>query len=480
MNEYILGIDVGTSGVKTGLLNLSNYELDAIAARGYDSSARQDSTGIWQMTAEAIKESVGKVKGKCHINAIGISGQMHGTVLYDGNGKVISPIINWKDDSCNKPIIKYGGKTTVEKIVEILGRDGLEDLGIDTIASGFLVATVFYLKENKKSLFDKIKHAVLPTDFIRGNLLGECDFSTDQTNAFSTGIFNTKLNKWHDEFITRLGLPISIFPTVHYTSSIAGRISSRIADFLGIEKNIPVIYGGGDNQMSMLGSGLYSPNSPTLINIGTGAQVSRITGEYKKTPGVDTRSFFDGNFVFVGASLGGGASYQWLKEEIRNSNGIDIEFAELDSLASQAPPCAGGLRFYTGPTRKEPDRLMGFSDNIKHIENIGYKARAVMEGIILELYTFSRLFEADNHKHMIAAGNALQKSPLWLQIAADIFGKAYRITDFENAVFGTTLMAGKGSGAIKNIEEAITAIKYREIIPNEMNSEIYRRELGIR
>ena len=480
MKEYTLGIDIGTSGVKTGLLDLSNYELVAIASRGYKNTSRQNTDKIWKMTIEAIKESVSKFIEKFHINAIGLSGQMHGTVFYDNSGEIIGPIINWQDDSCNKPIEKYRGKTTIEKIVELLDSEDFDDLGIDTMASGFFGATLFYIRENHKSFFNRIKHAVLPTDFIRGKLLGKCDYSTDQTNAFSTGLFNTKQNKWHSEFIKRLRLSEEIFPMVCYTSEIAGYISNEVADMLKTGRGIPLIYGGGDNQMSILGTGLITPDSPPLINIGTGAQISKIIGKYKKINGVDTRSFFDGNFALVGASLGGGKSYRSLKNEIKESEGIDISFPEMDTLASNVEPLCDGLRFYTGASRRKPNRNAGFSKNIKHPKGIGHRARAVMEAIVLELHEYYSLFGKNKHTSLMAAGNALQNSTVWSQIVADIFGKIVHITNFENAVFGAALMAAKGISAVKSIEEVHKKIKYSMIYPDKENVEIYRREFNLK
>lgn len=106
---------------------------------------------------------------------------------------------------------------------------------------------------------------------------------------------------------------------------------------LGLEKEVPVIYGGGDNQVSIIGSGLSSPESPVCLNIGTGAQVSKIIRDYRKIDGIDTRSFFNGMYILTGASLGGGSSYNWLKDEIMKTAGIDISFSGMDKSPLQLP-----------------------------------------------------------------------------------------------------------------------------------------------
>ena len=218
MTDYALGIDVGTSGAKAGLLNLSSLQLEHVATRGYASPALQPSSMLWEGTLAAARESVAMLAGAGRVQAVGLSGQMHGTVLYNARGEVIEPVINWQDKRCDQPLARYGGKTTVEVIVETLSSPGFEDLGVDFMASGFLGATLFYIQENDRTLFDRIAHVTLPTDAIRARLLERNDYGTDQTNAFGTGLFNTRLNRWHSEFIQKLGLPLTLFPEVHDTA----------------------------------------------------------------------------------------------------------------------------------------------------------------------------------------------------------------------------------------------------------------------
>ncbi len=479
MVDYSLGIDAGTSGVKVGLLNLSTLRLEDCIEKDYENSSEQRSAIICDQTLEAIKESASRLKDINDIKAIGLSGQMHGTVLYDKKGIIIDPIINWRDDRCNKSLEKYGNRTTIDIIEKIIGTVGFEDLGIDKMASGFMGATLFYIKENDKSLFNKIKHAVLPVDFIRGKLLGKSDYSTDQTNAFSTGLFNTRSGNWHKEFIEKLGLPIDIFPEVHYTSDIAGHVSREIANLLGFENEIPIIYGGGDNQMSILGSGLFSSDSPALINIGTGAQISKIISKYEKIPGIDTRSFFNEMFAFVGASLGGWISYKWLKDELNLFKGRNINFKQMDRFASRVAPGSDGLKFCTGPSRSDPNRKMGFYGSVKYKNSKGHKARAVMEGVLSDLFKFYQLFGNDHNSSIIGSGNGLIKSKVWSKITSDMFGKILKITDFENAVYGAALIAALGINKINELGKINSLITYKEIIPNTENHRMYKELLKI-
>ncbi len=459
MEDLVLGIDLGTSGVKVGLLDIASLTVVHVAFREYDHSPEQDADELFKSTLDALKESVSTVEEKKQIRAIGLTGQMHGAVLYNEAGEIIHPLINWQER-------KYSNDLIIKKIKAIIGPMGSQDTGIE-MASGLTGAILFGIQQNHPDLFARINKFVLPTDFIRGKLLGGLDHSTDQTNAFGTGLFNTRESRWQEQMIRELGLPLELFPKVHPATDISGTLHTDIADLLGFQKTIPIIVGGGDNQMSMLGGGLTSPASPVLINIGTAAQISMVTSDYIQVPGVDTRSFFNGTYAFVGASLAGGGSYQWLRDEIQGEKGVEITYSEMDELAAQVPPGAEGLVFCPGPSRSRPERAMGFYGNRAFESSIGHRTRAVMEGILLDLYELYRGIQSYNtNEIMIGTGKGLQKSKVWSQTAADIFQKPILITNFENALFGAAITAAIGVGVLEDREVGIRSIKYdQQILP---------------
>ena len=470
MKSYILGIDLGTSGVKAGLLDVETLKVEYVSTRSYDDSAEQDPNVLWQCTLEAVKESVVQLGGQKIVKAIGLTGQMHGAVLYDAGDNLLGPITNWKDE-------KRSGRAIIEKIKHIMGDKPYDGLGTD-ISSGYSAAILFGIKEVDPHLFHQIAHFLLPTDFLRGKLMGRNDYATDPTNAFGTGVFNVKQNHWNTELINDLQIPLNIFPAIHNTSEKAGVISDDIAHRVGLEEGIPIIYGGGDNQMSMLGSGLASANSPLLINVGTAAQISRVVSIFITHPGLDTRSYFNGDFALVGASLAGGGCYKWLRDQIREKEGVDIDYDEMNELAANTPPGAEGLLFYSGSSKQDRNRKSRFFGNLALCASIGHQARAVMEGVLMDLYdAFEILEEDDRIKFMVGAGKGLQESRIWTQIAADLFGKPLRITQFENAVYGASIMAAFSVGAISTLREAVPFIEHLHgIIPDQTNTRFFRDE----
>jgi xylulokinase len=467
---YTLGIDLGTSGVKAGLLDLSTLMLEFVSMREYEDSPEQNPVVLWDQTIQAVKESIRLLGGRGQVSSIGLSGQMHGAVLYDSRDQLLSPLINWKDQ-------KWSPGYIVEEIKRAMGALPYDELGT-AISGGYSAAILFGIKQTAPELFLRIAHFVLPTDFLRGKLLGKNSYATDPTNAFGTGLFNTRLSCWHTELIRKLQLSMKIFPEIHPSSQAAGTLSDQVAGLVGMDGKIPVIFGGGDNQMSMLGSGLAGPASPILINIGTAAQISRVMARFERFPGTDTRSFFNNAYAVAGVSLGGGGSYHWLREQIKQADGLEITYPELDKLAERVPPGADGLIFCTGPTRQNPQRPRGFFGNTGRSSSIAHRARAVLEGVLMDLYPCYEILEkTDQSVFILGAGKGLQKSRIWSQITTDLFGKPLRISGLENAVFGAALMAAYGLGVIRDLELPARAIPFAtELTPNLEHARFYRDE----
>jgi xylulokinase len=473
MKGCTLGIDVGTSGVKAALLDLDSFRLIALAMQSYDSAPEQSSEMLWQATAATVRGAVTGID-PVGVRGISISGQMHGTVMVDARGEIIEPVINWQDKRCNVPLARYGNRSTIEAMLEMLAGPEWDDLGVDVLPSGYLGATLFYLKENDPALFERIQHVVLPGDFIRGKLLGACDCATEPTNAFGTGLFNTRLNRWHEGVIAKLGLPREILPTVHGSDEVAGVLAAAVAAELNLAPGTPVIFGGGDNQMSLLGNGLVSDDSPALINIGTGAQVSQVTSQFARKPGVDTRSYFNGSYAFVGASMGGGRTYAQLRSTMQGREGREIGYPEMDALASRVPVGADGLAFQV-PARGAAGGPEGFAGRTE-LQDVGHQTRAVMEGVLLDLHRLRPPTFADGPGFMVGAGKGLQNSRVWAQMAADIFDCPLKITDFENAVWGAAVIAAAGAGAIADVRDATATIGYsREFSPDGASAAQYRK-----
>ena len=463
---HTLGIDLGTSSIKVGLLNLTTLRLDSLASRELPGGPEVPAADLWLQTRRTIQVALDMLGGREReaLLAIGVSGQMHGAVLYDEMEQVLDPILTWQDAARCSPEILGLAQAAAARL-------GAQDLGTQ-MAPGYTGAILLWIKHNDPPLFSRIARFSLLPDFIRGQLLGRPDGCTDPTHACGTGLFNVRQERWHAELIAALGLELRLFPQVRSSAAPAGTLSAPLAREWGLPE-VPVIYGGGDNQVGMLGSGLVSSASPILINIGTAAQISKVVDQYVVYPGMDTRSFFQGQFALVGASLGGGGSYQWLYEDVRRRQGQPLAYAELDRLAALVAPGADGLEFSTGPTRQAPGRRGGFFGNVAHLDDPGHQARAVMEGVLMDLYGHYTLLQRyDENDLLIGAGKGLQESTTWPQVAAALFGKPLRVVAAENVVLGAALLAAWGASHDVTLSQG--KLQHRHVLPDPGDVAAYK------
>ena len=475
---HVLGIDLGTNSVKSLIMELETGLIAGIGQRGYGyiegTEAEQDREFVWNMTTQSVREAISDSGIDTElIKAVGLSGQMHGTVLYDRAGECLGNIITWEDGRCSRDFL--------DEIASIGGGD-VRKSGCG-IATGFMGPTVYHISRRSDIEFS---HALLPTDWLRQELTGEKNFLTDHSNGSSAGFFDTQNRDWNYELIGRLGLPADIFPKVASTTVFDGGVSKSTAEVTGLIAGTPVTVGGGDQPLSMIGSGICDSSGGFLLNIGTGSQISRV-GEYMKTEDTITFCFPEHGWSLLGAALSGGAALKWwrtVSEECARMYGVDSPvssiYPEMDRQAAEMPPGADGLAFipYLNGTRMQPDLKAGFVGLTRH-HGYAHFTRAILEGVVFELY---HLYEklapcSDDGTPMIAAGGGFS-SRLWTQIAADIFGREIKTTECqEQAALGAALIAGIGLGYYSDMKEACLKVKYsgEAVRPKRENAEKYRQ-----
>jgi xylulokinase len=468
LSGYTLGLDVGTTNAKAGLLDLESMQLVKIESRAYAKSRHLNCNEIWDCAKEAIISLLEKTGREHPLKAIGLSGQMHGSVFYDEHKNFFQEIINWQDQRADIPLEKYDDRSVADVINEKVSSVIMDDLGIDRIPSGYMLSTLFFLKENEKDFFEKIKYVCLPTDFIRAQLTGGLDFKTDRTNAASSGMFHLKRLAWHKGLLDLLHIPVELLPEICATSDIAGFTSDKTNDLLGIKESIPVIVGGGDNQLSIYGSGIDYLDAKTLVNIGTGSQISRIRKNFKKIKGIETRCYLHDDYIMVGASLGGGGSYHKLQKELQ------LTYQEMDDLACTAGPGSSGLQYSTGPSRLDPVRKEGFYGNSHVAGSKPLRCRAVMEGVLSDLYSYFKKIGKKEDGFIIASGGGFINSDIWPQIAADMFGKKIWVTTFESTILGSSLLAAESAGINIRFSNVYYKKRYKEFVPDKRNTNLYK------
>jgi len=216
--DYLVGIDIGTSGTK-GVLMDREGKICARAGREYSIDipqpglAEQDPKMWWEATIQATKEVINKSEvNPQQIRGIGLSGQMHGTVFLDKNLQPFRPAIIWADQRSS---------SQCEFIYQKIGKERLAELTGNPIATGFMCSTLLWMKENQPEEFSQIYKVILAKDYIRYRLTG--NLGVEVTDASSTLLLDIKRRCWSEELLDILGIPLKILPEeVHESQEVAG------------------------------------------------------------------------------------------------------------------------------------------------------------------------------------------------------------------------------------------------------------------
>ena len=453
--SVLIGIDLGTSCVKVEAINVENRKM-ALARNFYDISipasgfAEQNPEDWWNATLDAL------IKVKSHIGAvnedikgIGLSGQMHGMVLLDKGLNVIRPAIIWCDQRSKKQ---------VGKIYRKLGKEAFKNITLNPLNTGFLIASLLWIKENEEESYKKIYKVLLPKDFLRFRLTGE--LGTDYSDASASLAFDVRKGAWSEEILNAIGIDIDIFPQFKNSFEIAGTLTDSASFATGLAKGTPVAYGGGDQQMQALGNGLTSPGMASST-IGTGGQIFTPVDSPVYDEQFRLHTFCNAlpeSWCLMGASLSAGLSLKWLSDNIFDGASFKIFDEEAGKIAAGSdgvvflPYLIGERTPHMDPNAK----AMFFGLTLKHTK--ANLIRAVMEGVTFSLKESLDIMRQNGIviNRVIASGGGA-KSKLWRQIQADIFNTDIYTTNVsEQACNGAIITAGVAVSLFRSPKEAIS------------------------
>lgn len=473
----VLGIDLGTSSVKAMLLNTAGgvigFETEDYSVSIPQSGYAEQSPDMWlKCTINVIRLLSERYPSEyTRVEAIGLSGQMHGLVVVDNEGKPLRPAILWLDQRSGKQAKAVSEAFPLEKMGKLLH---------NRVFPGFAFCSLLWMKENEPEIFEKISGVMLPKDYLRYFFTGK--IGADYSDASGSGMFNTGDGRWSYELIDYFGVKRAIFPELGNSFDIAGHITEEAAKLTGLRLGTPVVYGAGDQPAQSIGNGLVYEGA-LISNIGTGGQIACFskTGLYDEF--LRTQTFchaLPGAFTIFGATLSGGMSFNWLAGKLLRVN----DFKALDSGASEIPAGSGGLiylPYLSGERTPHMDvHAKGMFFGITLGLDERHFTRAVMEGVVYSLkgsLELIRQMGIGSNKIIASGGGA--SSRLWLQMQADILEMEVQVcTVKEQACLGACILAALGIGVYKSAEEACARhVSFRDEVysPDTGKQAIYRK-----
>lgn len=474
--NYLIGIDIGTSSAKSVLLD----ETGQVRASGqsvYDFEtpqpqwAEQHPEVWWNAAKAALRQIFQEIDlNPRHIKGIGFSGQMHGPVFLDDAGQSIRQAIIWADQR---------SAAECQEIYEILGKEGLYRTVGNPVDSGFMAATLLWIKRYEPETYRRIHTLLLPKDYVKLRLSGVC--VTDPSDAGGTSLYDVRHLTWSQAMQQHLELAPGIFPTVRASTDIIGTVTPQAAQETGLAAGTPVINGGNDQTMGALASGVIA-EGPVLIMVGTGGTVFTTINTPVVDPELRMHTYshcLANRWHLLGAILSGGFSMKWFRTIL----GTSFSYDQMTAEAATTPPGAGGLIFLPYLSGERTPHMDSFAKGVffgltgQHTR--GHMIRAIMEGVACAIRDSLELFTqlGIRPKHVIMGGGGA-KSPLWRQIHADILGlPVVTVQTPESSATGAAMLAGIGTGVFPSFEEACekTVRRGDEIQPNKIYQTEYKQ-----
>jgi xylulokinase len=475
---YFLGIDTSTTSSKALLID-ENGAVIAVASSPHTLQtpqplwSEQDPLEWWEAVSQSIRSVLVKagISGEA-VGAVGLTGQMHGLVLLDGEGEILRPAILWNDQRTQRQCDEIHQRIGKERFIQITGNVAL---------TGFTAPKILWVQENEPEVFNKVKHILLPKDYIRYRLTG--DYAMDKADGAGTVLFDLKTRTWSPEILEALEINPGWLPPTFEGTEFTGSISEAAASVTGLTTGTPVAAGGGDQAAQAVGVGAVEPGI-VGVTVGTSGVVFATTPSALVEPEGRLHAFchaVPGLWHFMGVMLSAAGSLQWYRDTLAPG----VSFEDLLKEAESAEPGCEGLQFLpylSGERTPYPDPLArGGWIGLTTRHNRASMSRALIEGVS---YGFKDIFALIQSAGLgaitqVRASGGGMKSPLWRQILASVLEtELVTVNTTEGAAYGAALLAGVGAGNWPDVltacREAIMITGLTEPDPDQMTIYRYR------
>ena len=450
----LLGVDVGTGGTRAVLIDrmgtvLASFASDHAAIRSeHIGWAEQEPEDWWRAAREAIAGAMAasELTG-AEIEAVGLTGQMHGCVMLDVARKVLRPALIWCDQRT---------QPQCDWLTEKIGFERLIELTCNPALPNFTLTKLLWVREHQPEIFAEIAHVLCPKDYVRYRLTGE--FAMDMQEASGTLLLDVANRRWSAEVAEASGIPMAWLPRLFEGPEICGRISTAGAGATGLAAGTPVAAGAGDQGAGAVGMGILAPGAVSAT-IGTSGVVVAATDSPIKDRLGRLHTFCHaapGRWHVMGVTNGAGLSLRYFRDTFAPGSSYEV----LSALAEEVPAGSDGLMwapylFGERTPHLDPEARAAFV-GITASHTRGHFVRAILEGVAFSLRdTLTLLRELGVPVKAIRLGGGGARGPLWQKIQADVYGQPVELLEAEEGgAFGAALLAGAGIGVWESVEAA--------------------------
>lgn len=435
-----LGIDLGTGSTKVAVVEGNGRVLGRGVAthpvHSPEPGAAETDPADWLASVRRATDDAVTDAGHPVVDAIGLSGQMHGVVCLDDALEPLRPALLWAD-------VRAGAHSHAYERLPPADRRALAN----PVVPGMFGPLLAWALARDPDLGGRLRWAVSPKDWLRAALTGQV--CTEPSDASATLIWDAESSRWSTVALEALHLPVEVLPRIVASDDVGGRLHRGGAALLGLAEGVPVAAGAADVAAALLGSGL--PVGHAQLSVGTGAQIAVATDDLVTTEPQVTHRYRRADphgWYAMAAVQNAGLALEWVRDVLRAS------WDEMHAALDEFPEGAGGVTFHgylTGErTPVLDDDIRGAWQGLGLHTRRSALLRAALEGVAFALRdAMSALVDEGvevDHVRLVGGGSA---DPRWRALLADVLGRTllvHRVTDV--SVAGAARLAASAVGAV--------------------------------
>jgi gluconokinase len=463
--HYYLGVDIGTTATKAVAFSTAG---DVLASESTHYAMQHPQPGWSEQDPDeilhAVISSVNKVVATLQPQApafIAFSAAMHSVLAVDDKGHPLTPSIIWADNR-SSPIAEALCPTEQ-------GQRFYQATGVP-IHSMSPQCKLVWLKQHQPVVFTSAFKFIGIKEYVFFHCFGK--YWVDTSIASATGLLNLESLEWEESILHYIGISPDRLSRVVPTKQVLYYEGSHPQ--LSIPLHTPIVIGGSDGALSNLGA-VGKDLQAMVVTIGTSGAVRLIVNQLKPDPQMRTFCYHvkDSYYITGGATNNGAVVLQWLKETLLET---EESYEALLDLAKGVAPGSDGLLFMPyllgerAPIWNAQAKGVFFGLGVQHSK--AHMVRAAMEGVIYCLYSIGSILLKEKDTSELYASGGFARSPLWLQLLADVFNKNVLVSAaVESAALGAVILGAEALGMEYNEEKSVDAV-YK---PNPAHHEVYRK-----
>lgn len=483
MKDFLLGVDIGTSGCKVAAFTpdggvVASQAVEYPVYYPQEGWAEQDPDQWWSAVCRAIRALFdgGRV-APSQIAAIGVDGQSWSAIPITASGEVLCRTPIWTDTRARE----ICGKLQEEQLFSVSG---------NPLQPTYTLPKILWLKEHAPEIYRRAHKFLQSNSFVVCRMTGV--MTQDPSQGYGYACFDMRRGVWNTDLCRELGLNPDLLPEFVPCHQVVGGITRAAAEATGLLEGTPVVAGGLDAACGALGAGV-SENGQTQEQGGQAGGMSICLDSYRADPRLILgRHVVPGKFLLQGGTVGGSGVIRWLESQFcaeerqtAQKNGSSV-YQEMDLQARKIAPGSEGLIMlpYMAGERSPiwNPRAKGVFYGLDFSKTRAHMIRAAMEGVAFSLqHNLIVAREAGADIARLRAMGGAANSSVWMQIKADVTGKPIDVPASDTATtFGAAILAGMGAGVYDSFSSAVqqTVRVKKTYLPDPENHALYQAAFG--